>query len=242
MNEVDAKDGKITLVNEYTVDAAAVEGHGSVFAIYNVADARMGFYTTNPLYFKRGGYYKVTVSLNTDYIESGSAYLALGKSKDLSDNTIIPVGKDTENPGWKEHVFYVYANENTADELYFHFGLGKDSDNKAKGYILIDDLKIEETDDTTQTGDYVTDNRFKPEDNKLINAFVNNNKSGDNINGVPVTIIGDGEEFSADDKTPYVSSIFSAKTENSRRRKQPLRNSRPRQHFKKTHITVSAYG
>ena len=211
VNEVDAKDGKITLVNDYAVDAAAVEGHGSVFAIYNVADARMGFYTTNPLYFKRGGYYKVTVSLNTDYIESGSAYLALGKSKDLSDNTIIPVGKDTENPGWKEHVFYVYANENTADELYFHFGLGKDSDNKAKGYILIDDLKIEETDDTTQTGDYVTDNRFKPEDNKLINAFVNNNKSGDNINGVPVTIIGDGEEFSADDKTPYVSSIFSAR-------------------------------
>lgn len=211
VNEVDAKDGKITLVNDYAVDAAAVEGHGSVFAIYNVADARMGFYTTNPLYFKRGGYYKVTVSLNTDYIESGSAYLALGKSKDLSDNTIIPVGKDTENPGWKEHVFYVYANENTADELYFHFGLGKDSTNKAKGYILVDDLKIEETDDTTQTGDYVTDNRFKPEDNKLINAFVNNNKSGDNINGVPVTIIGDGEEFSADDKTPYVSSIFSAK-------------------------------
>lgn len=209
VNEVDAKDGKITLVNEYAVDAAAVKGHGSVFAIYNVADARMGFYTTNPLYFKRGGYYKVTVSLNTDYIESGSAYLALGKSKDLSDNTIIPVGKDTENPGWKEHVFYVYANENTADELYFHFGLGKDSDNKAKGYILVDDLKIEETDDTTQTGDYVTDNRFKPADNKLTDAFVN--KSGADINGVPVTITGDGEEFSADDKTPYVSPIFSAK-------------------------------
>ena len=207
VNEVDAKDGKITLVNEYAVDAAAVEGHGCVFAIYNVADARMGFYTTNPLYFKRGGYYKVTVSLNTDYIESGSAYLALGKSKDLSDNTIIPVGKDTENPGWKEHVFYVYANENTADELYFHFGLGKDSDNKAKGYILIDDLKIEETDDTTQTGDYVTDNRFKPTDNKLTDAFVN--KSGTDINGVPVTITGDGEEFSVDDKTPYVSSNFS---------------------------------
>ena len=209
VNEVDAKDGKITLVNEYAVDAAAVKGHGSVFAIYNVADARMGFYTTNPLYFKRGGYYKVTVSLNTDYIESGSAYLALGKSKDLSDNTIIPVGKDTENPGWKEHVFYVYANENTADELYFHFGLGKDSDNKAKGYILVDDLKIEETDDTTQTGDYVTDNRFKPADNKLTDAFVN--KSGADINGVSVTITGDGEEFSADDKTPYVSSIFSAR-------------------------------
>ena len=207
VNEVDAKDGKITLVNEYAVDAAAVEGHGSVFAIYNVADARMGFYTTNPLYFKRGGYYKVTVSLNTDYIESGSAYLALGKSKDLSDNTIIPVGKDTENPGWKEHVFYVYANENTADELYFHFGLGKDSDNKATGYILVDDLKIEETDDTTQTGDYVTDNRFKPTDNKLTDAFAN--KSGTDINGVPVTITGDGEEFSADDKTPYVSSNFS---------------------------------
>ncbi len=207
VNEVDAKDGKITLVNEYAVDAAAVEGHGCVFAIYNVADARMGFYTTNPLYFKRGGYYKVTVSLNTDYIESGSAYLALGKSKDLSDNTIIPVGKDTENPGWKEHVFYVYANENTADELYFHFGLGKDSDNKAKGYILIDDLKIEETDDTTQTGDYVTDNRFKPTDNKLTDAFAN--KSGTDINGVPVTITGDGEEFSVDDKTPYVSSNFS---------------------------------
>lgn len=207
VNEVDAKDGKITLVNEYAVDSAAVEGHGSVFAIYNVADARMGFYTTNPLYFKRGGYYKVTVSLNTDYIESGSAYLALGKSKDLSDNTIIPVGKDTENPGWKEHVFYVYANENTADELYFHFGLGKDSDNKAKGYILVDDLKIEETDDTTQTGDYVTDNRFKPTDNKLTDAFVN--KSGTDINGVPVTITGDGEEFSVDDKTPYVSSNFS---------------------------------
>lgn len=209
VNEVDAKDGKITLVNEYTVDAAAVKGHGSVFAIYNVADARMGFYTTNPLYFKRGGYYKVTVSLNTDYIESGSAYLALGKSKDLSDNKIIPVGKDTENPGWKEHVFYVYANENTADELYFHFGLGKDSGDKAKGYILIDDLKIEETDDTTQTGDYVTDNRFKPADNKLTDAFAN--KSGTDINGVPVTITGDGEEFSADDKTPYVSSIFSAR-------------------------------
>lgn len=207
VNEVDAKDGKITLVNEYAVDAAAVEGHGSVFAIYNVADARMGFYTTNPLYFKRGGYYKVTVSLNTDYIESGSAYLALGKSKDLSDNTIIPVGKDTENPGWKEHVFYVYANENTADELYFHFGLGKDSGDKAKGYVLVDDLKIEETDDTTQTGDYVTDNRFKPTDNKLTDAFVN--KSGTDINGVPVTITGDGEEFSADDKTPYVSSNFS---------------------------------
>lgn len=207
VNEVDAKDGKITLVNEYAVDAAAVEGHGSVFAIYNVADARMGFYTTNPLYFKRGGYYKVTVSLNTDYIESGSAYLALGKSKDLSDNKIIPVGKDTENPGWKEHVFYVYANENTADELYFHFGLGKDSDNKAKGYILVDDLKIEETDDTTQTGDYVTDNRFKPADNKLTDAFVN--KSGTDINGVSVTITGDGEEFSADDKTPYESTAFS---------------------------------
>lgn len=207
VNEVDAKDGKITLVNEYAVDAAAVKGHGSVFAIYNVADARMGFYTTNPLYFKRGGYYKVTVSLNTDYIESGSAYLALGKSKDLSDNTIIPVGKDTKNPGWKEHVFYVYANENTADELYFHFGLGKDSSDKAKGYVLVDDLKIEETDDTTQTGDNVTDNRFKPADNKLTDAFVN--KSGTDINGVPVTITGDGEEFSADDKTPYVSSIFS---------------------------------
>lgn len=209
VNEVDAKDGKITLVNEYKVAADAVKGHGSVFAIYNVADARMGFYTTNPLYFKRGGYYKVTVSLNTDYIESGSAYLALGKSKDLSDNTIIPVGKDAANPGWKEHTFYVYANENTADELYFHFGLGKDSGDKAKGYILVDDLKIEETDDTTQTGDNVTDNRFKPADNKLTDAFVN--KSGADINGVPVTITGDGEEFSADDKTPYVSSIFSAR-------------------------------
>lgn len=210
VNEVDAKDGKITLVNEYAVDAAAVEGHGSVFAIYNVDDARMGFYTTNPLYFKRGGYYKVTVSLNTDYIiESGKAYLALGKSKDLSDNTVIEIGKDAANPGWNKYTFYVYANENTADELYFHFGLGKDSDNKAKGYILVDDLKIEETNDTTQTGDYVTDNRFKPTDNKLTDAFVN--KSGTDINGVPVTITGDGEEFSADDKTPYVSSIFSAR-------------------------------
>lgn len=210
VNEVDAKDGKITLVNEYTVDAAAVKGHGSVFAIYNVADARMGFYTTNPLYFKRGGYYKVTVSLNTKYVENGKAYLALGKSKDLSDNTVIEIAqKDSENNGWNEYTFYVYANENTADELYFHFGLGKDSDNKAKGYILVDDLKIEETDDTTQTGDNVTDYRFKPADNKLTDAFVN--KSGADINGVPVTITGDGEEFSADDKTPYVSSIFSAK-------------------------------
>lgn len=210
VNEVDAKDGKITLVNEYTVDAAAVKGHGSVFAIYNVADARMGFYTTNPLYFKRGGYYKVTVSLNTKYVENGKAYLALGKSKDLSDNTVIEIAqKDSENNGWNEYTFYVYANENTADELYFHFGLGKDSDdkNKAKGYILVDDLKIEETDDTTQTGDYVTDNRFKPADNKLTDAFVN--KSGADINGVPVTITGDGEEFSADDKTPYVSPNFS---------------------------------
>lgn len=208
VNEVDAKDGKITLVNEYAVDAAAVKGHGSVFAIYNVADARMGFYTTNPLYFKRGGYYKVTVSLNTKYVENGKAYLALGKSKDLSDNTVIEIAqKDSENNGWNEYTFYVYANENTADELYFHFGLGKDSDNKAKGYILVDDLKIEETDDTTQTGDYVTDNRFKPADNKLTNAFVN--KSGTDINGVSVTITGDGEEFSADDKTPYVSSNFS---------------------------------
>lgn len=210
VNEVDAKDGKITLVNEYAVDAAAVKGHGSVFAIYNVADARMGFYTTNPLYFKRGGYYKVTVSLNTKYVENGKAYLALGKSKDLSDNTVIEIAqKDSENNGWNEYTFYVYANENTADELYFHFGLGKDSDNKAKGYILVDDLKIEETDDTTQTGDYVTDNRFKSTDNKLTDAFVN--KSGTDINGVPVTITGDGEEFSADDKTPYVSSIFSAR-------------------------------
>lgn len=210
VNEVDAKDGKITLVNEYKVAADAVKGHGSVFAIYNVADARMGFYTTNPLYFKRGGYYKVTVSLNTKYVENGKAYLALGKSKDLSDNTVIEITqKDSENNGWNEYTFYVYANENTADELYFHFGLGKDSDNKAKGYILVDDLKIEETDDTTQTGDYVTDNRFKPTDNKLTDAFVN--KSGTDINGVPVTITGDGEEFSADDKTPYVSSIFSAR-------------------------------
>lgn len=210
VNEVDAKDGKITLVNEYAVDAAAVKGHGSVFAIYNVADARMGFYTTNPLYFKRGGYYKVTVSLNTKYVENGKAYLALGKNKDLSDNTVIEIAqKDSENNGWNEYTFYVYANENTADELYFHFGLGKDSDNKAKGYILVDDLKIEETDDTTQTGDYVTNNRFKPTDNKLTDAFVN--KSGTDINGVPVTITGDGEEFSADDKTPYVSSIFSAR-------------------------------
>lgn len=210
VNEVDAKDGKITLVNEYAVDAAAVKGHGSVFAIYNVADARMGFYTTNPLYFKRGGYYKVTVSLNTKYVENGKAYLALGKNKDLSDNTVIEIAqKDSENNGWNEYTFYVYANENTADELYFHFGLGKDSDNKAKGYILVDDLKIEETDDTTQTGDNVTDNRFKAADNKLTDAFVN--KSGTDINGVPVTITGDGEEFSADDKTPYVSSIFSAR-------------------------------
>ena len=208
VNEVDAKDGKITLVNEYTVDAAAVKDHGSVFAIYNVADARMGFYTTNPLYFKRGGYYKVTVSLNTKYVENGKAYLALGKSKDLSDNTVIEIAqKDSENNGWNEYTFYVYANENTADELYFHFGLGKDSDNKAKGYILVDDLKIEETDDTTQTGDYVTDNRFKPADNKLTDAFVN--KSGTDINGVSVTITGDGEEFSADDKTPYESTAFS---------------------------------
>lgn len=212
VNEVDAKDGKITLVNEYKVAADAVKGHGSVFAIYNVADARMGFYTTNPLYFKRGGYYKVTVSLNTKYVENGKAYLALGKSKDLSDNTVIEIGqKDSENNGWNEYTFYVYANENTADELYFHFGLGKDSDdkNKAKGYILVDDLKIEETDDTTQTGDNVTNSRFKPEDNKLTDAFVN--KSGTDINGVPVTITGDGEAFSADDKTPYVSSIFSAR-------------------------------
>lgn len=208
VNEVDAKDGKITLVNEYTVDAAAVKGHGSVFAIYNVADARMGFYTTNPLYFKRGGYYKVTVSLNTKYVESGKAYLALGKSKDLSDNTVIEIEqKNSENNGWNEYTFFVYANENTADELYFHFGLGKDSDNKAKGYILVDDLKIEETNDTTQTGDYVTDNRFKSADNKLTDAFVN--KSGTDINGVPVTITGDGEEFSADDKTPYESTAFS---------------------------------
>lgn len=208
VNEVDAKDGKITLVNEYKVAADAVKGHGSVFAIYNVADARMGFYTTNPLYFKRGGYYKVTVSLNTKYVENGKAYLALGKSKDLSDNTVIEIAqKDSENNGWNEYTFYVYANENTADELYFHFGLGKDSDNKAKGYILVDDLKIEETDDTTQTGDYVTDNRFKPADNKLTDAFVN--KSGTDINGVSVTITGDGEEFSADDKTPYESTAFS---------------------------------
>lgn len=209
VNEVDAKDGKITLVNEYAVDAAAVEGHGSVFAIYNVDDARMGFYTTNPLYFKRGGYYKVTVSLNTKYVDgSGKAYLALGKSKDLSDNTVIEIEqKDSDNNGWNEYTFYVYANENTADELYFHFGLGKDSDNKAKGYILIDDLKIEETDDTTQTGANVTDNRFKPTDNKLTDAFVN--KSGTDINGVPVTITGDGEEFSTDDKTPYESTAFS---------------------------------
>lgn len=208
VNEVDAKDGKITLVNEYAVDAAAVEGHGSVFAIYNVADARMGFYTTNPLYFKRGGYYKITVSLNTKYVENGKAYLALGKSKDLSDNTVIEIAqKDSENNGWNEYTFYVYANENTADELYFHFGLGKDSGDKAKGYILVDDLKIEETDDTTQTGDYVTDNRFKSADNKLTDAFVN--KSGTDINGVSVTITGDGEEFSADDKTPYESTAFS---------------------------------
>lgn len=213
VNEVDAKDGKITLVNEYTVDAAAVKDHGSVFAIYNVADARMGFYTTNPLYFKRGGYYKVTVSLNTKYVENGKAYLALGKSKDLSDNTVIEIAqKDSENNGWNEYTFYVYANENTADELYFHFGLGKDGDNKAKGYILVDDLKIEETDDTTQPdAPNVTDNRFKPADNKLTEAFVNKNKIDENINGVPVTITGDGEEFSADDKTPYVSSIFSAR-------------------------------
>lgn len=210
VNEVDAKDGKITLVNEYAVDAAAVKDHGSVFAIYNVADARMGFYTTNPLYFKRGGYYKVTVSLNTKYVENGKAYLALGKSKDLSDNTVIEIAqKDSENNGWNEYTFYVYANENTADELYFHFGLGKDSDdkNKAKGYILVDDLKIEETDDISQTGDNVTNSRFKPEDNKLTDTFVN--KSGTDINGVPVTITGDGEEFSADDKTPYVSTNFS---------------------------------
>ncbi len=212
VNEFGAKDenGKITLVGEYKIDADALKDHGNVFAIYNVAEARMGFYTTNPLYFKRGGYYKVTVSLNTDNVESGKAYLALGKSKDLSDNTVIEIGKDAANPGWKEHVFYVYANENTADELYFHFGLGKDSDNKAKGYILVDDLKIEETDDTTQPdAPNVTDNRFKAEDNKLTDAFIN--KSGTDINGVPVTIIGDGEKFSADDKTPYVSSIFSAR-------------------------------
>lgn len=213
VNEADAKDGEagkryIFLDGKYEVAADAIKG--SVFAIYNFDKARMGFRTSNPLYFKRGGYYKVTVSLNTDYIESGEAYLALGKSKDLSDNKIIPVVKDTENTGWKEHVFYVYANENTADELYFHFGLGKDSGDKAKGYILIDDLKIEEIKNIVDTtGDHVTDNRcFKPEDNKnkLTDAFVN--KSGTDINGVPVTITNDGEKFSANDKTPYSSDVF----------------------------------
>lgn len=207
VNEVDAKDGEITLVNNYTVDATAVKGHGSVFAIYNVAEARMGFYTTNPLYFKRGGYYKVTVSLNTKYVKNGSAYLALGKSKDLSDNKIIDIGqKDNEKTnGWNEYTFYVYANENTADELYFHFGLGKDSDNKARGYILIDDLKIEETDDTTQTGNYVTDNRFKSTDNKLTKAFAQT--SDVDINGVRVNVTV--KEFEESDKKPYDSTEFS---------------------------------
>lgn len=207
VNEVDAKDGEITLVNNYTVDATAVKGHGSVFAIYNVAEARMGFYTTNPLYFKRGGYYKVTVSLNTKYVKSGSAYLALGKSKDLSDNKIIDIGqKDNEKTnGWNEYTFYVYANENTADELYFHFGLGKDSTNKAEGYILVDDLKIEETDDTTQTGDYVTDNRFKSTDNKLTEAFAQT--SDVDINGVRVNVTV--KEFEESDKKPYDSTEFS---------------------------------
>lgn len=215
VNEVDAKDGEITLVNDYTVDATAVEGHGSVFAIYNVADARMGFYTTNPLYFKRGGYYKVTVSLNTKYVKSGSAYLALGKSKDLSDNKIIDIGQkdNSETNGWNEYTFYVYANENTADELYFHFGLGKDSGDKAKGYILIDDLKIEETDDTTQPdAPNVTDNRFKKDDNLIKTVFknVNGDDINANINGVPVTIKDNGAPFSKDDKTPYSSDVFSA--------------------------------
>ena len=218
VNEVDAKDGKITLVNEYAVDAAAVKGHGSVFAIYNTALAKMGFYTANPLYFKRGNMYKVTIAVNTQFVEpqiveengtqveKGKAYISLGK-KDLDDNKIIEIDK---KDGWHDYTFFVYANENTADELYFHFGLGKDSDNKAKGYALVDNLRIEEIKEIGDTvGDYVTDNRFKAADNKLTDAFVN--KSGTDINGVPVTITGDGEEFSTDDKTPYVSSIFSAR-------------------------------
>lgn len=218
VNEVDAKDGKITLVDNYTVDAAAVEGHGSVFAIYNTALAKMGFYTANPLYFKRGNMYKVTIAVNTQFVEpqiveengtqveKGKAYISLGK-KDLDDNKIIEIDK---KDGWHDYTFFVYANENTADELYFHFGLGKDSDNKAKGYALVDNLRIKEIKEIGDTvGDYVTDNRFKAADNKLTDAFVN--KSGTDINGVSVTITGDGEEFSADDKTPYVSPIFSAK-------------------------------
>lgn len=217
VNEFGAQDenGKITLVGECKIDANALKDHGNVFAIYNTALAKMGFYTANPLYFKRGNMYKVTIAVNTQYVEpqiveengtpveKGKAYIALGK-KDLDENKIIEIDK---KDGWNDYTFYVYANENTADELYFHFGLGKDSDNKAKGYALVDNLRIEEIKEVGDTtGGHVIDNHLKKDDNLIKNVF--ENKSGTDINGVPVTISDNGATFTKDDKTPYSSDVF----------------------------------
>lgn len=217
VNEFGAQDenGKITLVGECKIDADALKDHRNVFAIYNTALAKMGFYTANPLYFKRGNMYKVTIAVNTQYVEpqiveengtqveKGKAYISLGK-KDLDDNKIIEIDK---KDGWHDYTFFVYANENTADELYFHFGLGKDSDNKAKGYALVDNLRIEEIKEVGDTlGDNVTDNRLTKDDNLIKTVF--ENKSGTDINGVPVTISDNGATFSKDDKTPYSSDVF----------------------------------
>ena len=51
--------------------------------------------------------------------------------------------------------------------------------------------------------------RYLGTDSNNTGSNVFSDKSGTDINGVPVTITGDGEEFSTDDKTPYVSTNFS---------------------------------
>lgn len=194
----------------YEIDASAIdEAHGNAYVLYNTQEAKISFYTNNTLYFVRGGKYKLSVDVNTKFVESGKAFISLGAVKDVADAKVIAeIGKNDE--GWATYTFYVCANENLPSELYFQFGLGKDSDNKAKGYALFDNLRVteateEEIDGLPSDSPVFYDQRLKASDNAFT-AEWNKGFDGDTIGEVKAQITA--ENFSDGDSLPYKSEIF----------------------------------